>query len=150
MDGKDEPSFLHLLSGKNIRSHDYYYVHRKKGRWKQTLIRSSNNQWNSGYLSLDAKGILHAYLIVGEGYLAGGYMDKHGGGRIEEWISADKGSSWKKLRDVTPHHKPYQGWRFNNVQPVVRPDGSIVEGMLLFYGWKDKDLPEATAFLLHE
>ena len=150
LDGKDEPSFLHVLSGKNIRSHDYYYVHRKKGRWKQTLIRSSNHQWNSGHLSRDAKGILHAYLIVGEGYLAGGYMDKHGGGRIEEWVSADKGSSWKKLRDVTPRQKLYQGWRFNNVQPVVRSDGSIVEGMLLFYGWKDKDRPEASAFLLHE
>jgi hypothetical protein len=42
------------------------------------------------------------------------------------------------------------GWRFNNVQPVVRPDGSTVDGMLLFYGWKDKDAPEARAFLLHE
>ena len=58
LDGKDEPAFLHVLSGKSIRSHDYYFVHRKKGRWKQTLIRSSNHQWNSGHLSLDAKGIL--------------------------------------------------------------------------------------------
>jgi len=24
-----------------------------------------------------------------------------------------------------------------------------VDGMLLFYGWKDKDAPEAQAFLLH-
>jgi hypothetical protein len=46
--------------------------------------------------------------------------------------------------------KDYVGWRYNNIQPVVRPDGSIVEGMLLFYGWKDKDAPEAKAFLLHE
>ena len=76
LDGKDKPSFLHVLSGKNIRSHHYYYVHRKKGRWEQTLIRSSNHQWNSGYLSRDAKGTLHAYLIVGDGYLEGGYMDK--------------------------------------------------------------------------
>ena len=150
LDRKGEPSFLHVLSGKSIRSHDYYFVHRRKGRWKQTLIRSSNHQWNSGHLALDAKGILHAYLIVGDGYLEGGYMDKHGGGRIEEWISADKGSSWKKLRDLNPNQKPYEGWRFNNVQPVVRPDGSIVEEMLLFYGWKDKGLPEASAFLLHE
>ena len=150
LDDKDEPSFLHVLSGENIRSHNYYYVHRKKGQWKQTLICPSNHQWNSGYLSRDAKGILHAYLVVGDGYLEGGYMDRHGGGRIEEWISTDKGDSWKKLRDLTPNQKPYQGWRFNNVQPVVRPDGSIVEGMLLFYGWKDKALPEASAFLLHE
>jgi len=150
LDDKDEPSFLHVLSGENIRSHNYYYVHRKKGQWKQTLICPSNHQWNSGYLSRDAKGILHAYLVVGDGYLEGGYMDRHGGGRIEEWISTDKGDSWKKLRDVTPNQKPYQGWRFNNVQPVVRPDGTVVEKMLLFYGWKNGDLPEATAFLLHE
>jgi hypothetical protein len=32
----------------------------------------------------------------------------------------------------------------------MRPDGSRVDGMLLFYGWKDKDAPEARAFLLHE
>ena len=44
----------------------------------------------------------------------------------------------------------YPGWKFNNIQPVTRPDGSIVDGMLLFYGWKDKDAPEARAFLLHE
>ena len=35
LDGKDEPSFLHALSGKNIRSHDYYHAHRKKGRWSK-------------------------------------------------------------------------------------------------------------------
>lgn len=41
-------------------------------------------------------------------------------------------------------------WRFNNVQPVVRPDGSTVDGLLLYYGWKDPNAPEATAFLVHE
>ena len=46
--------------------------------------------------------------------------------------------------------KEFVDLRFNNIQPVLRPDGSIVEGMLLFYGWKDKDAPEAKAFLLHE
>ena len=41
-------------------------------------------------------------------------------------------------------------WKYNNIQPVTRPDGSVLEGMLLFYGWKDKNAPEAKAFLLHE
>jgi hypothetical protein len=49
-----------------------------------------------------------------------------------------------------PNRKPYQDWRYNNIQPVVRPDGRIVNGMLLFYGWKDQNTPEAKAFLLHE
>ena len=51
---------------------------------------------------------------------------------------------------VTPDKSEYPGWRFNNIQPVTLPDGGIVDGMLLFYGWKDKDAPEARAFLLHE
>jgi hypothetical protein len=80
----------------------------------------------------------------------GGYMDKHGGGKIEEWISRDKGNSWEKRRDIQPDTTIYKGWKYNNIQPVTRPDGSVVEGMILFYGWKHKDAPEARAFLLHE
>jgi hypothetical protein len=37
----------------------------------------------------------------------------------------------------------------NNVQPVVRPGGRTVDGMLLD-GWKDENDPKATAFLLHK
>ena len=146
----DEPTFIHVLSEDNIKSHRYYYVRREKGKWKQTPICNSNHQWNSSYLARDKKGVLHAYVITGEDYLEGGYMDRHGGGRIEEWISQDKGNSWKKFRDLMADQKDYIGWRFNNIQPVLRPDGSIVEDMLLFYVWKDQDAPEARAFLLHE
>ena len=77
-------------------------------------------------------------------------MDKHGGGRIEEWISSDRGNTWQKKRDLTPDKSKYPGWKFNNIQPVTKSDGSVVDGMLLFYGWKDKYAPEAKAFLLHE
>jgi hypothetical protein len=150
LDESGEPTFLHVLSEDNLETHRYYYVRRVNGNWIQTPICESNHQWNSGYLARDKNGSLHAYLLVGEGYLEGGYMDRHGGGRMEEWVSRDKGNSWKKLRDLTANLEQYYGWRFNNVQPVVHPDGSIVDGMLLFYGWKDKDAPEAKAFLLHE
>ena len=115
----------------------------------------------------------HAYLVIGDNYIdtewvegkskgdnfekgktnylkTGGYMDKHGGGRIEEWISSDEGNTWAFDRDLTPDKTKYPGWKYNNVQAVTNPDGSVVEGMLLFYGWKDKDAPEAKAFLLHE
>ena len=63
---------------------------------------------------------------------------------------SDKGNTWKRKRDLTPDRTMYPGWKFNNIQPVTRPDGSTVDGMLLFYGWKDKDAPEARAFLLNE
>ncbi len=171
LDKNDEPAFLHVLSEESTEKHNYYFVHRAKGRWKKTVITPSNHQWNSCHVNLDKNGVYHAYLVVGGQYVytewgegrsegnqfkkgktnylkTGGYMDKHGGGRIEEWISTDNGSSWKKLQELTPDPEKYPGWKFNNIQAITNPDGSVVEGMLLFYGWKDKNAPEAKAFLL--
>jgi arylsulfatase A-like enzyme len=150
IDENDNPAFLHVLSEGSLSEHQYYYVRRVNNEWKHTPITYSSHQWNSCHLSRDADDMLHAYVIAGEGYLEGGYMDRHGGGRIEEWVSSDKGNHWTKRREVSPNSKQYAGWRFNNVQPVVRPDGSTVDGMLLYYGWKDENDPKATAFLLHE
>ncbi len=125
-------------------------MYRDKKGWAHSPICASSHQWNSGHLSRDSDGAIHAFVIAGEEYLEGGYMDRHGGGRIEEWISRDDGVTWEKHRELSPSGNEYKGWRFNNVQPVVRPDGTEVEGMLMFYGWKDPNLPRARAFLLHE
>ena len=151
LDNNGNPAFLHVLSEETINDHQYYYVRRAEGKWKKTPIARSSHQWNSCHLARDVDGTLYAYLIVGDGYLdTGGYMDSYGGGAVEEWVSADKGNTWKKKRDLTPDKSRYPGWKYNNIQPVTRSDGSIVDGMLLFYGWKDKESPEAKAFLLHE
>lgn len=150
LDASGEPTFLHNLSEETLKDHGYYYVRRENGQWRQTRICDSNHNWNGAHLAHGADGVIHAYLITGEGYLEGEYMDQRGGGRIEEWVSEDNGNTWKKKRDLTPDKKRYPGWRFNNIQPVRRPDGSIVDGMLLFYGWKDGAAPAAKAFLLHE
>ncbi len=151
LDENGDPSFLHVLSEDTLVDHRYYYVRRAKGKWKQTPIAHSNHPWNSCHLARDDDGTLHAYLIAGEGFFeSDGYMDKHGGGVVEEWVSTDKGDTWNKKRDLTPDPSKYPGWRYNNIQPVTKSDGSVVDGMLLFYGWKDKNAPEAKAFLLHE
>ncbi|HCO95221.1 MAG TPA: hypothetical protein DIU00_14930 [Phycisphaerales bacterium] len=151
LDENGDPAFLHVLSEETTESHNYYFVRRENGKWKKTPITHSSHQWNSCHLARDEGGTLHAYLIVGDGYLdTDGYMDSYGGGTVEEWVSADKGNTWGKHRDLTPDESKYPDWKYNNIQPVTRPDGSIVDGMLLFYGWKDKDAPEAKAFLLHE
>ena len=151
LDENGDPAFLHVLSEESTRDHNYYFVHRANGKWEKSPIAPSTHQWNSSHLRRDDKGRFHAYLVTGEGYLdTGGYMDRYGGGRIEEWISVDKGTSWRMKRDLTPNKTEYAGWKFNNVQPVTGADGSIVDGMLLFYGWKDENAPEARAFLLHE
>ncbi|MEJ6733033.1 MAG: BNR-4 repeat-containing protein [Verrucomicrobiia bacterium] len=150
LDAEGEPIFLHVLSGDDLASPSYYYLRRENGLWKNTRICFASHQWSSGYLQRDSDGTLHAYVLVWDGYLEGGYMDKHGGGRLEEWVSSNDGDTWTKHRDLSPDPTKYAGWRFNNVQPVVRPNGHPVDGMLIFYGWLDEDLPEAQAFLLHE
>ena len=173
IDENDNPAFLHVLSEETTELHNYHLVRFVEGKWKNTVIAPSNHQWNSCHINLDKNGIYHAYLVIGDNYIdtewvegksksdkfekgktnylkTGGYMDKHGGGRIEEWVSSDKGNTWRLSRDLTPDQTKYPEWKYNNVQPVTNPDGSVVEGMLLFYGWKDKDTPEAKAFILHE
>jgi hypothetical protein len=151
LDDNDNPEALHVLSEDDIETHGYYYVRFVDGGWRKTHITGSNHQWNSGYLKRENDGRLHAYVITGEGYLhQKGILDSHGGGRIEHWVSHDKGNTWSRHRDITPDSGQYPGWRFNNVQPVLRPDGTTVDGMLLFYGWPDPVTPEAVAFLLDE
>ncbi|MCP4885101.1 MAG: hypothetical protein GY904_00585 [Planctomycetaceae bacterium] len=150
VDLQGDPGFLHVLSGDDLKTHRYFYVRPENGVWVKTPICESSHQWNSGHLSCDQHGQLHAYVVVGETYLEGGYMDRHGGGRVEEWVSRDNGETWRKRRQVSPQEQKFAGWRFNNVQPVLRPDGTEVEGMLLFYGWQDELKPDAKAFLLHE
>jgi len=151
LDEHGEPSALHVLSEENLETHNYYYVRKVDGEWLKTRITASNHQWNSGYLKRDQQDHLHAYVIVGEGYQdKEGINYTHGGGRIEHWVSKDKGNSWNLHRDITPDSAKYPGWSFNNVQPVVRTDGSIVDGMLLFYGWLEQEKPDAVAFFLDE
>ncbi len=151
LDRNGNPAMLHVLSADTLKEHYYYYVRYLGDKWKQTPITSSNHQWNSCHLTDGRDGDLHAYIITGREYLTEeGFMDKHGGGRIEEWTSGDEGNTWKKAWEITPDKTRYAGWKFNNIQPVKRPDGTIVENMLLFYGFKDSDEPKAEAFLLHE
>lgn len=151
IDENNNPAFLHVLSENTPKEFNYYYV-RYSNKWKETVITPSNHKWNSSYLWLNKKGVLHAYLIVGENNsnLKQKSMDRYGGGKIEEWCSYDKGNTWKKIQDLTPKNFEFNGWKFNNIQPIKNPKGNVQEGMLLFYGWKDGEAREAKAFLLQK
>jgi hypothetical protein len=157
IDKNDNPAFLHVLSEDTPSSFNYYYVRNVNNQWKETVIAPSNHSWNSGYLKLDEKGVLHAHLIAGVSAKPGKSkenskkesMDAYGGGNIEEWCSYDKGNTWEKVSDLTPRNTEFAGWKFNNIQPVKDPKGNVIEGMLLFYGWKDNQARDAKAFLLY-
>jgi hypothetical protein len=150
LDEQGRPAFLHVLSGDLITENAYFYVRKVGATWLKTRITDSSHQWNSGHLFCDEQGGLHAFVVVGDKYLSGGYMDRHGGGRIEEWTSSDHGQTWTKKRLFSPAGEQYKGWKFNNVQPVLNADGSVLDGMLIFYGWKNASKPEASAFLVDE
>lgn len=149
LDRLGRPAFLHVLSGRSIKEHHYHFVRPINGGWRKDVITHSNHQWNSGHLYCDKDNRWHAFVIVGNSYLTGGYMNRHGGGAIEEWISDDGGKTWSRLRQIAPLGSEFV-WKFNNVQPVVRPDNSLVDGMLVFYGWRNEEHPEAVAYLWHE
>jgi hypothetical protein len=151
IDENGNPAFLHVLSEDTPDSLNYYYVRFVGRRWVQTVIAPANDEWNSCHLRRDASGALHAHLIVGDRRHLGeevGKMDSRGGGHIEEWVSTDKGNTWKRARDLTPRGPEYAGWKFNNIQPIRDPQGNVQEGMYLFYGWKDAKLCRGTAFLI--
>jgi len=151
IDENNNPAFLHMLSEDTPEMFNYYYVRYANNQWIETVIAPSNHFWNSSYLKLDGKGVLHAYLIgVNNKYSMGkSRMDSYGGGNIEEWCSYDKGNTWKMVQDLTPKSAEFSGWKYNNIQPINDPKGNAKEGMFLFYGWKDGKGPDPKAFLLY-
>ncbi|MEX0323270.1 MAG: sialate O-acetylesterase [Puniceicoccaceae bacterium] len=154
LDNDGNPAFLHVLSGDTPYDYNYWFVRHEDGEWKQTLIAPSSDDWNSCYLRQDDDGTLYACMVMGEPFFRGRNqenskdMHSRGGGDIEEWISTDNGHSWKFHRDLTPRAGEFDGWKFNNIQPIKDVHGNSVPGMYLFYGWKDPDKRTAKAFLV--
>ena len=64
------------------------------------------------------------------------------GGDVCVWVDPET-ASWNESVNADP-----VGVQF--VSALVRPDGSAVDGMLIFYGWLDPEIPDGVAFLLDE
>jgi hypothetical protein len=78
-------------------------------------------------------------------------MYQRGGGNlIEEWVSEDKGNTWTRIKDLAPKDPAYEGWRFNCIQPVRDRYGNDIDGLHIYYGWKDPELHLAKAFVADE
>jgi len=152
IDTNDNPAFLHVLTEQVFEDLNYYYVRREGNEWKQTVIAPACHKWNSSHLTIDDDGTLHAYLLMDDEYFDSkgkGLMNNHGGGtRIEEWISSDDGHTWSMHNTLLKAEGEYEGWRFNNVQPIKNKEGEIQKDMWILYGWKGQDEPNAKAFLL--
>lgn len=152
LDHNNKPAFLHVLSEETPKDFNYHYVSFEDGEWKKTRITAACHKWNNSYLKMDEDGILRAYLLMDDTFFDHKGLSKyssHGGGtRIEEWISSDKGHSWRKDQTIFKAEGKYEGWRFNNIQPIKDREGESQEGMFLFYGYKEDKQAEAKAFLM--
>ncbi len=148
-DQQGSPALLHVLSGDTPDDLDYYFLRHTDEGWIRTRIRSAGHSWNVGRIVHSPDGIWTALLVVtAPGQLGEGLMDNHGGGRLEEWVSSDDGKTWQFKQDRTPNPEHYPNWRFNNVRPVIRMDGSEAPGIAICYGWPDSVTPDARGFLL--
>ncbi|MEM8565465.1 MAG: BNR-4 repeat-containing protein [Bacteroidota bacterium] len=151
IDQNDNPSFLHVTSEETPEEFNYHYVRFEENEWKKTVIAPACHKWNNSFLKTNEDGTLTALLLMDDGFFDHKGLSKyssHGGGtRIEEWVSSDNGHSWDKHKTLLTAEGKYEGWRFNNIQPIKNKEGKVEEGLFLFYGYKDEN-KEAKAFLM--
>ena len=107
----------------------FYFIRRGQGEWLKHPVAETNHTWAGSYLKRGEDSALLAYLVVGS---VDGETLSYGGGDIEEWISLDGGASWKMSQRI----EPARGLLYNNPRPVEDVDGSEMDNLLLFYGWK--------------
>ena len=168
LDKNGNPAFLHVITEKTINDFNYYFVQFIKQKWIKSPIRSSNHQWNNGEIIIKNNKIF-SYLIVGDkavrtpfddamnflnkelnnwtkiNEFCGGYMDKHGGGQIEEWISND-GIDWEFSKKIIPNNTD-SNWKFNNIQFITDKYGNKNKDAFIFYGWNSTDNRKTSAFI---
>jgi len=152
VDENGDPTFIHCLSSDDdLEKYNFWYVRREGNEWKKTIIADANHSWSSCYSKTRDGKKLHAYLVRSTKPAISGWMDQRGGGNlVEEWVSEDRGNTWVRVKDLAPKDPVYDGWRFNCIQPVRDRYGNDIDGLHIFYGWKDPDLHLAKAFVVDE
>ena len=169
IDKNGNAAFLHVITEETIDNLSYYFIKFHDGEWIKSKIRSSNHQWNNGGIIIK-KNKYYSYLIVGDSVTRtkyddgfnllkknlknwtkinefnGNYLDKHGGGDIEEWVSVN-GIDWKFSKKISPHSKD-KNWKYNNIQFVNDSDGNQLENYILYYGW-ETNKPKNTSVFFH-
>jgi len=140
------PHFMLPVSDKTPLDSRFHFVTWNEGKWRRVEVTPTLHPFNASHLEVLPDGEFRAFLIAGEGEeVVEEGMDEYGWGkRVEEWVYSEEGMKWERKRDLTPVGRP--GWHWQNVQPVIGSDGRAIPGLLLFYGWKERN-GAGTAFL---
>lgn len=147
-DDASNPVFLHTLSGDTYESFTDTFISFKDGKWHTVSIAENGNGWNNSHLEKRSDGNWYVLRIVSAPGDGDSFMEKHGGGRLEEWVSKDKGLHWSFSRHLHPGKELYSDWIFNNIQPVTNDKGHVVENLYILYGWPSAKSGQAKGFVL--
>ncbi len=132
-DEQDRPQFLFPVAGNRLDRCRFWFIRREGDGWRRHAVAAMDNIWNGSHLEYDAEGGITAFLIGRETANA---ERLYGGGRLEEWRSADGGRRWRKVGEISLP----EGYLANNPKPVEDLAGRPLPRTLLFFGWKG---PEA-------
>lgn len=129
IDSSDNPYLLMPVSEDSPWKCSFYFFKYETGSWMKNQITSTDSIWSGSYLEKRADSSFHAFLISGKGK---DEQTFYGGGSLQHWESRDHGDSWQRLAILDPDPELI----YNNPRPIITSKGNVMEGMLVFYGWK--------------
>lgn len=132
VDEDDSPCFLMPVSEDAIDRCRFWFIRRTNDGWMWRAVTPTGSTWNGSHVEFGEDGALSAFLI---GPSAGVGNCPYGGGSLQEWRSADGGTTWRLADDLTPQ----SGLLCNNPKPVESVDGSLLKRSLVFFGWEGPD-----------
>lgn len=132
IDPENRPQLLMPVAEKKIDQCSFWFIRREGGAWRKTRVTGTTNIWNGAHLEYAADGSLTAFLVANAPHP--GDMP-YGGGRLQEWNSADGGETWRQIAEF-----PFpSGILCNNPRPVEDISGEPLRRTLIFFAWEGPD-----------
>lgn len=136
VDDQGAPCVVYLLgSGSGPGAYEWRFARRDPGGWRGTRIVTTDHYFDAAALDPQPDGGLDAFVVTGDSDARGSQdWDYRGrGGRIERWVSADRGLTWAYSQRVSP------------AEPgIIYSDPVLVRGgsgpaRLMFTDWTDDE-----------
>ncbi|HAL30965.1 MAG TPA: hypothetical protein DCP20_09680 [Coriobacteriia bacterium] len=135
-DDEGVPCVLYLIgNGSGPGAYEWRFARRDAGGWRGTRIVTTDHYFDAAALDPRADGSLEAFVVTGDSDARGSLdWDYRGrGGRIERWVSDDRGLTWEFAERVSPGEP-----RIIYSDPVI-VHGGADPARVLFTDWTDDE-----------